>query len=371
MRTWCCLLFFLVIYQTTYAQNYYVASLQGEVYYNDVPLQKRDRLQVSGTLRFGSQNDWVKLSGPGGIYTLSAYMRDEGSSEFLLTVRQELFPPVRHIATTSATMSVNLDEPAGWGEPLELPESFYSEVSAHLERCKPGDVEAFLFDYRFGDFLSERYQIHPSKLRDVLVDSFDLPKRQNWSFVDPLWAQDYYYSSEQSKAGYQFLSETALPLPASLQEKSHKYVWLHQTEEGLSYRKIKVKGKTTVSIRKNEFPEELVRSALIRVKDMALIDRLLEQASTIDDAYRYLCSCYGVGNYMQRAHIILSEFYAPAVIPRKEFEEDMKFHIEVSQATNMHVFLIDYEYGTYIFETYGNVYRPKEALRKLGLREGE
>jgi hypothetical protein len=381
MKTLILHLIFLMLCEATIAQNYYVASLQGEVFYNDVLLQKRDRIQVSGTLRFGSSDAWVKLSGPGGLYTLSASMRDPGSSEFLLTVRQELFPPVRHIATIAQGHLVTLDElPLSMEEePHELSETFMLEVGAHIERCQPSDVEEFLYDYRFSEYIEQAYSIEGPKMRGILSDVFGLMERRNWTWFKPLWEQDYFYhnisgqgedlfrSANHNKGGYRFLSGTIFPLPFFLQKESHQYAWLHQTETSLTYQLAAMEGDSQIVIRADEFPKGVLRSAIVMTSELSLLDSLQQHGSTIDDAYRLLCACYGVGNYLQRDRMLLQVFDSPGVTPREVFVEDMRFHIEASQATDLDTFLDAHLYGTYIFETYGNIYRPLEILLNLGL----
>lgn len=89
------------------AQNYYVASLRGEVYYQNKLLQKKDKVTPKGNIRFKNANSQVKLSGPGGLYTLSAYMGRTSGKEFLLTLSNELFPSIRPISTTAASETIN------------------------------------------------------------------------------------------------------------------------------------------------------------------------------------------------------------------------------------------------------------------------
>lgn len=75
----------------TVAQNYYVASLQGEVYYQNKLLKKKDKVILKGDLRFKNAESQVKLSGPGGLHTLSAHKGRAKGNEFLITLSNELF----------------------------------------------------------------------------------------------------------------------------------------------------------------------------------------------------------------------------------------------------------------------------------------
>lgn len=101
------ILFLCLWSQSITAQYYYVASLVGDVYYNDTLLKKRDRISLEGSIRFSDSQGLVKLSGPGGLYTLSADMAETTGSEFMLTLSQELFPKVRSIGTVAMSISTS------------------------------------------------------------------------------------------------------------------------------------------------------------------------------------------------------------------------------------------------------------------------
>lgn len=86
------------------AQNYYVAVVSGEVYHNDRPLKKRKKIKLGGNLRFSGPDDYVKLSGPGGLHTLSASQGESAGNEFLLALRQELLPQVSMRPTIASNL---------------------------------------------------------------------------------------------------------------------------------------------------------------------------------------------------------------------------------------------------------------------------
>ncbi len=107
MRTTLFIISLCFLFNRTVAQNYYVASLQGEVYYQNKLLKKKDKVTPKGNIRFKNANSQVKLSGPGGLYTLSAYMGRTSGKEFLLTLSNELFPSIRPISTTAASETIS------------------------------------------------------------------------------------------------------------------------------------------------------------------------------------------------------------------------------------------------------------------------
>jgi hypothetical protein len=86
-----CLLFSLSLT----AQNYYVALVKGKVYYEDVLLKPRTKIELKGNLRFTTKDDYVKVSGPGGIHTIRPVAKKTGGYEFLRAVTQELFPAAK------------------------------------------------------------------------------------------------------------------------------------------------------------------------------------------------------------------------------------------------------------------------------------
>ena len=77
------------------AQTYYVAIVKGEVYYNDQPLKPRTKIELQGNLRFTTKDDYIKVSGPGGIHTIRPEAKSDGGYEFLRAVTQELFPAAK------------------------------------------------------------------------------------------------------------------------------------------------------------------------------------------------------------------------------------------------------------------------------------
>ncbi len=77
------------------AQSYYVALVKGKVYYDDVLLKPRTKIELRGNFRFTSKDDYVKVSGPNGIHTIRPVPKESGGYEFLRAVTQELFPEAK------------------------------------------------------------------------------------------------------------------------------------------------------------------------------------------------------------------------------------------------------------------------------------
>jgi hypothetical protein len=99
LRSLVLLCFFLASQSFVVGQNYYVALVKGNVYYQDKLLKKRDKIKLKGTLKFTTKNDYVRISGPGGLYTIKPEQGIERGNEFLVAVKEELFPATRALTT--------------------------------------------------------------------------------------------------------------------------------------------------------------------------------------------------------------------------------------------------------------------------------
>lgn len=108
MKLFCLICFFLVSLPFSYSQNYYVALIKGEVYYQNKLIKKRDKIKMRGEIRFTSTQDYVKVSGPGGVYTIKPGYDPDSRSEFVVAVREELFPRSRPHSTLVFSHSVDL-----------------------------------------------------------------------------------------------------------------------------------------------------------------------------------------------------------------------------------------------------------------------
>jgi hypothetical protein len=77
------------------AQNFYVAIVKGKVFYDDKPLKPRDKIEMKGSFRFSTPDDYVKVSGPTGFHTIRPIKKANGGFEFLRAVQAELFPEAK------------------------------------------------------------------------------------------------------------------------------------------------------------------------------------------------------------------------------------------------------------------------------------
>lgn len=150
------------------AQNFYVAIVKGKVTYNDEPLKPRDKIELRGNLRFGSPQDYVKISGPTGIHTIRPTEKEGGGYEFLRAVTAELFPAAKplgsYVLSTHITLGdvVNIDDENQW-----LPEYFVSGERIPLKGIlKKRDHKNLYWVYQTR--LGTVYQSNPKLVRGEL-----------------------------------------------------------------------------------------------------------------------------------------------------------------------------------------------------------
>lgn len=105
------ILLLVVCHSLANAQTYYVAIVHGTVSYNGVPLKPKSKITATGELRFSSKEDYVKVSGPGGIHTLRPEKQVPSSSEFFTALSDELFPKIRMRGSFANSISVDYADP--------------------------------------------------------------------------------------------------------------------------------------------------------------------------------------------------------------------------------------------------------------------
>lgn len=172
------MLFFVGLFllsNVAFTQNYYVASLNGEVYYQNKLLKKKDKVTPKGNIRFKKSDGYVKLSGPGGLYTLSAKKARPMGSEFLLTLSSALFPPVRPISTLMPSASVGF-----YPGVLLLWNfgghhfTFFDETKLYIDpaRTSDGQMIGFLHETNMG-LVYRKADIQKDSLLVIHADNFE------------------------------------------------------------------------------------------------------------------------------------------------------------------------------------------------------
>ncbi len=290
MRTLFIFITFLGLFHYTFAQNYYVASMRGEVYYQNKLLKKKDKVAPQGNIRFKSADGQVRLSGPGGLYTLSAQMGRPAGNEFLLTLSRELFPSVRPISTVSPTFTVKM----------------------------PYENIAYQWWFNGGDY----------------------------TLLDP----------------------STLPIRPQVAQKGQTIAWLHETSQGLAYRKASIQKDSLLVLRASDFNlgVPIVRTLVVRVSNQALLDSILKHQTNLKDVI-----ALPAFNQESTSNQILDELGACRFVKRKDFLKELRFHIKKSGAQSQYQFLEMLGYQDYIRENYGRVYHLNEIMAQdLKLPEG-
>ncbi len=294
---------FLLLLCTTNSllgQNYYVAVIKGKVYYENKLLKKRDKIKMKGMLRFTSAQDFIKVSGPGGLYTLDPGMAIKNGSEFFVAIKEELFPRIRPMSTSEqGNIVVTID-------------NHYFNQRGHRR-----------------SFLDKTY---------LTVPPPDIGEEQELGFLHETEKGLLYKTAkiidgrlaieekDFSRALKNNLNETAIVLV------SDKSRWMEL-----------ISGKDSIAQIKNavdHYQPLWDKPASIEVPTLILT----ETGETIEVKPEE-----PVPNPAQ----ILDYMGPPTFVNRKKMAKDLRFHLKLCNAPDIETFLDDYEYEDYIFDTYG------------------
>ncbi|MDX1940090.1 MAG: hypothetical protein SFU99_06030 [Saprospiraceae bacterium] len=283
-------LFFLINHTT--AQNYYVATLKGDVYYQNKLLKKKDKVIPKGNIRFKSVDSYVKLSGPGGLYVLSAKMGRASGNEFLLTLSNELFPKIRLVTTAAPTFSIE----------------FYPNVL------------------------------------------------NQWGFFG------LYYS---------FLDKTKLAIDPAFTADGQMIYLLHETNQGLFYKKVKIQRNSALVLRTDDFAtsadNSLKGTLVVQISNPAILDTIIAKHKTLKEVMEMPVFAKEENKSTNQ---ILDILNVRQIINRRAFIKDMRFLAKSCDAKTQEEFLNTVDIKEYISENYGKVYMLEQVLSKdVGLPE--
>lgn len=273
------------------AQNYYVASIQGEVYYQNKLLKKKDKIVLKGDLRFKNAVSQVKLSGPGGLYTLSANKGRAKGNEFFITLSNELFSMPTLKETVVPSFGAN----------------------------PPNILSAWFFLGRH----------------------------------------------------YTFFNNSVLRIDPSMTAKGQTILFLHETQQGLSYQKAHIKRDSMLIIEAKNFHSgtgNIARGTLIlQISDPALLDTILANYKTIDQVIE--SDIFPPIDHEKpfASNQILDQLGACRVINKRAFIKDIRLLIKncTCNPTSQYELLQLYGFEEYIQETYGyNVYELAQILKE-------
>lgn len=290
MRYLFLLLLFSIFLSNGFSQNYYVAFVKGKVYYQDKLIKKRDKIKMKGNLKFSTADDYVKLSGPGGLFTITPNAENNQSNEFLVAVRQELFPQAMVFSTTA-----------------------YS----------------------------------------ILID------------------ENSYFFIQGASQTY-FKKNTFLSSPIPVLKPGEEIGFLHETSEGLIYKKAYIENNH-LAMRPVDFTLPTVngktptirKTAIVKVMDPKEWNTLIQNKDSLTQLEN-LVAIYGYESWEGSTFPaeILDNIGTTRFIKKRKFIKDLRFHLRKCGAPDLETFLEDYSFSSYIWETYGNVFKLEEALKK-------
>ncbi|MEM6771758.1 MAG: hypothetical protein AAF597_14340 [Bacteroidota bacterium] len=132
------------------AQSYYVALVKGKVYYEEVLLKPRTKIELKGNFRFTTKDDYVKVSGPSGIHTVRPQEKEGGGYEFLRAVTQDLFPAAKPRGSFVLSAWQNIGETVSvYAENQYIPDYFVEGERLSIRGfLKPKDYENLHWVYQ-------------------------------------------------------------------------------------------------------------------------------------------------------------------------------------------------------------------------------
>jgi hypothetical protein len=288
-------------------QNYYVAVVKGKVYYQNKLLKKRDKLKMKGVIRFTSQDDYIKVSGPGGLYRIDPTTDPKSSNEFLVAVREELFPKIREHDTSQDSWSANYNDyfyqSGGCYTFLEK-----SDLRRETPQLKKGEELGFLHETDQGLFY-----------KTAVVEKRKLAIRK----------KDFTLVSDKKQDPV--LKQTAIV------QVLDKQKW-----------KELIQGKDSIS----QILKSTPRYGAIPADTYGY---------TFDPEKREMNE-----NKIPYPAIILDYMGPPRFVNRRKLMKDLRFHLKQCKASDIETFLGYFEYESYIWDTYGHL--KKADLDKV-LRE--
>lgn len=311
---------FLLFSISLNAQNYYVTAINGRVTYNKKPLKKRDKIQVKGKLVFSTQDDWVKVVGPGGIYRLQPQEKSSTGSEFFTALREELFPLVRQRGSYAYNIVTDGARPDCIGI-----SPFLNYFNGHTFAL-PDQLKGFERDLYYIFLVEDGVVARPAKVKSagLKLDA------KYWKDITP---NDNVRFSDETPDGYI-----------------------------LEYAAIIVVND-----------EQAFRSALDTARNFIHLGLDLYSCSAFDgpaigyyigddklksDSLKVSGYAYPDVNQPEATGTLLSYFYTNGFIDRKAFDKELRFLVKKTQPENASAFLEDMQFDTYLEDKYGTPALP-------------
>lgn len=299
------------------AQNYYVSIIKGKVTYNGKPVKLRSKIKRTGELRFSTKEDYIKVSGPGGIYTLRPEKPTAGGTEFFTALRDELFPAYRPRSTVAAGMVYDPSQPF-WFAGQEGGLRWEGEgPQLHAELLEKADQLFFLLALEDSTVISLPATIKKGKL--------------------VFWSETFAGYSI-ARAGIMFVNDTE--------------AWPARVAAAKTFKEVPMISHT-----------ELIP------RDTVIEDGVMDMFNLID------YERFAMGDYEQDdANILLGYLYPSYLINRKELYKDLRRQVKWIKPESSRGLLDNNEFEDYLSERYnldGLPYSAMPYLRKLLKEEQE
>lgn len=295
------------------AQNYYVTSLRGKVTYQKKVLKKRDKIQIKGELRFSTNDDWVKVAGPGGIYTLRPERETSAGNEFFTALREELFPKVRLRGSFANSFTFDSNRPDYFG--VGTMANYFNGKSFPIRE----ELVGFEDDLRYIFKTEQGIVALPVKVKSGTVTLHHkiwkgIPPLTEFSYSEPIDGFNY------ENAGVVVINDEAAFTAAMDTARTFN-------DLGLDFSSC-------------AFNEEM---------RPAISDLGQQKMDSIK------VSSYAFPDFTQpMATGTLLSFFAPdSFLDRKEFDRELRFLIRKTQPQDAMDFLDNMQFDTYIRDNYG------------------
>ncbi len=313
------LLCLLLASSIAYGQNYYVTAFSGKVTYKGKVLKKRDKIQVKGKLVFADDKGWIKVVGPGGIYTLKPEKKESAGSEFFTALREELFPLVRQRGSFAYGAVTHGNRPSCL--PINPMITYFNGARFSLPDELVGFEKSLYFIFLTESGVETRPVV--AKSGAAVVDA------KYWKDIDQLvypWRNPSLSAGDIS-ANAAIVVVNDLEAFKSAQSKADNFadLGLDLTSCGGAFRMLDI-----------PYDSEQHRRDSIKVSSYAYPD--VSQPNATGTLLTYL----NPGKFTDR----------------KAFDDELRFLIKKTQPESAGAFMEDMQFDTYLEDKYGFLYLP-------------
>ncbi|MBK7872254.1 MAG: hypothetical protein IPJ74_17060 [Saprospiraceae bacterium] len=170
---------------------------------------------------------------------------------------------------------------------------------------------------------------------------------------------------------YSFLDKTKLAIDTAFTANGQMIYLLHETNQGLFYKKVKIQRNSILMFRIDDFAvsadNPLKGTLVVQISDPALLDTIIANYKTLNEVIEMPVFAKEENKSTNQ---ILDILNVRQIISRRAFIKDMRFLAKSCDAKSQEEFLNTVGVKEYISENYGNVYKLEQVLSKdVGLPE--